>query len=343
MRKKSACGMLRAVFIRWLLTCTACVHFSAIAAAQFATAHLQWEDDSPECPPASALMNGVETALARTVFTRAEEADLIVNGRFAREDDERVARFEVNRRDGERVGDREVRSARGCAALAEPLSLVLALVLDVPRAEVAAEEVQEPLAPEPERASEAPAPPSSTPIRLPALERSRPIWGEIDLGAGISAGMTPNPSAAFALAGGVRIGWASIRASAFVTHRSTVRADDGGADLVLAGAGGAACLGRAKRWSFDGCLEAHWRRAYGRGFGFNVARRTRGDYLLVGVGARWDVALVGPLRVFAYPRLLVATRRVRAVVVEPGGSEQLFRASPVALELLAGLTVRVGR
>lgn len=104
------------------------------AEATNATVGLTWStDDDATCPSADALRAAVERLLGRAVF-QADDADIQLDVAVVRGENGRGARLTLARRDGTLVGTRELSSeSASCAALLEPLALVVALLIDLPR------------------------------------------------------------------------------------------------------------------------------------------------------------------------------------------------------------------
>ena len=123
---------------------------------------LEWNRGAleAECERGAAVQAGVETYLGRSVFSR--DGEVVVQVRLSRVEEAGASRVVANvtQRDatGKVWGERTVAGDASCASLDEPLTLVVALMVDGPAAPT--EEPPAETAPPPEPPSKAPAPPS---------------------------------------------------------------------------------------------------------------------------------------------------------------------------------------
>src|SRR6478752_3285196 len=124
---------------------------------------LLWDRGSleAECERASVIKDGVEVYLGRQVF--AESGATTVRVQLSRVDEQGkrrvIARVTQEDGSGRTWGERSVSGDENCASLDEQLTLVVALLVDAPRAEESPSEPE--MAPEPE------APPPRTVKDLP--------------------------------------------------------------------------------------------------------------------------------------------------------------------------------
>lgn len=169
---------------------------------------LQWDRGvmGAECDRAANVRADVEAYLGRTVFTA--EGSLIVRVRLTRvEDNGRmrvVARVTQETSDGRAWGEREVEGGASCESLDEPLTLVVALLVDAPAeppTQPAASELTPPPAERPTpRAPTASEPPPSDTGEIetaPSLEQATAPPGHVALLAfgWLSMGILPSAAA----------------------------------------------------------------------------------------------------------------------------------------------------
>ena len=153
-----------------------------------------------ECERAAVVRQGVETYLGRSVF--AATGDVVVRVRLARGNGPNprvVATVTKETRDGKVWGERSVSGDADCESLDEPLTLVVALMVDTVEAPVTAETEPEPVV--------SPSPPSPPPplepahdgeiITAPSLEQGPPSvshWALFGFG---TANMGAEPAVAW--------------------------------------------------------------------------------------------------------------------------------------------------
>jgi hypothetical protein len=164
---------------------------------------LQWDRGAleAECERAATVQADVEAYLGRAVFTA--DGSLVVRVRLARvEDNGRVrvvARVTQETSDGRAWGEREVEGGASCESLDEPLTLVVALLVDAPTpppTDPAPSEVAAPPAERPTpRAPAAPEPSDTGEIETaPGLEHATASPGHVALLAfgWLSMGILPS-------------------------------------------------------------------------------------------------------------------------------------------------------
>lgn len=156
---------------------------------------LEWDRGTleAECERADSVRAGVEAYLGRAAFSASGEVTVSV--RLARVEASGVSRVvaTVQQRDGSGKvwGERAVTGEGDCASLDEPLTLVVALMLDAPVRPP--EEPVEPAAPTP--------PPVPTPPPDPVQE-----LGEIETAPSLASMNAPRPHAAFLAFGALSMG-----------------------------------------------------------------------------------------------------------------------------------------
>lgn len=136
---------------------------------------LQWDRGAleVECERAASVQQGVETYLGRKVF--AADGETVVRVTLSRVDEHVVANVSQADATGKVWGERQVSGESDCASLDEPLTLVVALMVDSPRAEAEAAPPEAP-PPEPEPTPSAPPPvvdDTSEIQTAPSLESSK--------------------------------------------------------------------------------------------------------------------------------------------------------------------------
>lgn len=128
-----------------------------------------------ECERAAVVRQGVEAYLGRSVF--APTGSVVVRVRLSRGDGPGarvIATVTKETPDGKVWGERSVSAEAGCESLDEPLTLVVALMVDTVDAPVTAEAEPEPVAPPPTPSSPPPAPEPAAEgeiITAPSLEQ----------------------------------------------------------------------------------------------------------------------------------------------------------------------------
>jgi hypothetical protein len=170
-----------------------------------APAQLLWDRGALEvrCERAEQVREGVEAYLGRTVF--AADAELKVRVRLTRSADKVVALVTQEDATGQSWGERVVAGEASCESLDEPLTLVVALMVDRPTSQTA-EPAPPPVAPPPR-----PPPPAfddQPPAAIsttPSLDRAPPAPGHVALL--VSALGTMGATPAFGFGGGIALAW----------------------------------------------------------------------------------------------------------------------------------------
>lgn len=170
---------------------------TCVAQSERARAVLRWT--APEgCVTEGWLREAVERRLGRAVFVEDDEhADVRLEGEIVRRQSGLAAHLVMRARSGEVLGQRTVNQpTRQCAALREPLALVLALLIDLPLTEIRIA-LPEPTRPEP-------PPPRAPP---PAVHELRTPDVHVDGTALLAAapGLLPPASGGLALSLGVTV------------------------------------------------------------------------------------------------------------------------------------------
>ena len=152
-----------------------------------------------ECERAAVVRQGVETYLGRSVF--AATGDVVVRVRLSRGDEPRarvVATVTKETRDGAVWGERSVSGETDCESLDEPLTLVVALMVDTADASVAGTEPEPVASPSPPSPPPAPEPSHDGEIiTAPSLEQGPPRashWALLGFGV---ANMGAEPAVAW--------------------------------------------------------------------------------------------------------------------------------------------------
>jgi hypothetical protein len=153
-----------------------------------------------QCERAAVIRQGVEAYLGRSVF--AATGDLVVRVRLARSNDPGarvVATVTKEARDGTVWGERSVTGEAGCESLDEPLTLVVALMVDTVNGPVTAETEPEPVdSPAPPRPPASPEPAQDGEIiTAPSFEQGRPSSSHGAVFGFGTANMGAEPAAAW--------------------------------------------------------------------------------------------------------------------------------------------------
>lgn len=283
---------VRAAFVVTLLAAPA--HGQA---GDFVSARLDWQrgPGAETCASSEALRRAVAERLGRDPFVTAG-ADVIVKGRVAPEARGQgfVVDLELLSERRVRIGTRQLSTpADDCAALDESLPLVLALMLDIPRQELA-------------RAEAAAAPPPSrepvvrpTPIRVPPAAPREP-WRFQAAGVVNGAlGLLPEPGIGLGVTLGVEppTFWLT-EVDATLWLPSKAEGADGGTRFSLLTAGLYLCPISLAPGSLqvDACFGQRVGRLEAEGFDFSVNRRQVRLTYALGVRGRAWLALAGPIR-----------------------------------------------
>lgn len=167
-----------------LTSLLAAITAAGVAQAQaddFPTVALSWVAPE-ECAPSAEIAAAVSTSLGRAAFTGAGTAELDIRVELVRAAEEGTFEAELLMRDatGRVLGRRALRSeGADCRTLDEPLTVVLAMMLNVRRADL---DLPEPAPPQ------APAPSAAGPRFI------------VEAAAGLVLGLLPQPALEVALA-----------------------------------------------------------------------------------------------------------------------------------------------
>lgn len=211
---------------------------------------LEWDRGAlaASCERAQLVSEGVETYLGRPVF--AADGDVIVRVSLERVEEggapRVVARVSQRDRSGKLWGERAVTGGSDCSSLDEPLTLVVALMVDSPAAAEAEQSEAEQPEPDPEPEPEPEPPPAAElgPSEIqtaPSLERALETPGHAALlGFGtVAQGLTPNTGFGFGLIGSLkpaRFWGISLDAQLLVPQRLSLGAGSLSSSLLLASA-----------------------------------------------------------------------------------------------------------
>lgn len=295
-----------------------------------------------ECDRAAIVRRGVEEYLQRAVF--ADAAGKVVRVRVSRivENGKPRVVAQVSQEDpsGAAWGERSVSGDETCASLDEPLTLVVALLVDGPEPVEPAVAAPPPVAPEPE--PDVPEPPQEI-ITAPSLQKPEPTPGHfVVLGFGAaSAGATPE----LAVGGGLALslkprGFWGIGVEGTVLGPSRQALDSGSLTISFAHAALTLCplQGASDGAWWSACASLGGARVYARSRGLLEQHShtqwlpmpglsLRGAYI---VGGRW---LVGGGVVAAVP--VGAERYVYRDAA--GRSQPAFQLSPLVLTAQLGV------
>ena len=299
------------------------------------TAAIEWhrEAGAEECMDATAIRREVDRRLGRRAVAPRERADLVVDGTLSAGADGFRARLVLQRPDGRALGVRELSTkADHCSALDESLALVVALMVDVPRSEI-------PPAP-------ATPPPVARPrgVVIPAetFAPRRPWhFGASALGA-FTLGLEPK-----GVFGARALLWLEppafarfeVEASTYASARADAERSGAGTDFRASTLGLFVCplaFGGARL-----CAGQVVAQVDAEGFGFDQSYQQARLAAAVGVRARYQVSLLGPLVLSAGLGADGYVFRDRFFYTRSDGVEaELFRASPVvgSAELGFGLS-----
>lgn len=300
------------------------------------------------------LAEAVERRLGRPVFVSAARADVTVEGRVERVEDPAGWRAVIvlSDADGEVLGEREI-AAEGedCAALVDPLVLVVAVMIDPDAALGAREETSEQQADEADEAAEQPPPEPvvrevvrTERVEVP-VEREAPGWHvELDGGAGIALGALPG--VAPLAVGSVYVeppSFPGLELELGLLPWATAQAQDGGeATFAMGYAGLLVC---PVRWapttlSLGGCAGVHVGATRAEGGGIDGSPDER---VTVEVVARarlaWQVTTW--LSLLARPTVVVPVRREPWRWQTAGGDEALFEPWVVGARVDVGVGIHL--
>jgi hypothetical protein len=300
---------------------------------------------------AERLEQAVEKRLQRDVFVKGEH-DVVLTGHVSREPND-TWRVELSLAGyhGQPMGTRTLETqAPDCSSLDDSLALVLAVMLDIPKADIPEPEPP----PRPPRAKEAaegiPKRPvrRSTPLRIPedTPERRKPWHLEVGMGGVGALGLLPKPSiglAARALLTPPRFWEVGIELMALRSVDASVGSSNAGANFSPRSVGLWVCP-----LPFDldavqvrGCLVEHLGRLRVEGFGFDENRESTRTFVNAGVRADAFWGLTGPLGVTLTAGLDVPlVRESFGFSDRTGENSKLFRMEPVLGLVQIGVATR---
>ncbi len=322
----------------------------AAARAQAAPVSVTLAYDAPDdCTRPSAVKGAVEARLARSVFVE-QGADVLVELSVRAGANARgwIATLTLRAAGGNWLGARELQSeSTRCSDLDEPLSLVLALMVDVPKDELPApQEVAVDTPPPAPRVLRVPAPPVAprAPAPSPRTPRRRTLHGELGVSAILSVGLLPD--LALGLRGSILLRppefW-PVELGAVLYRDAQAEVSGGGSDFEAAGADIAVCPlhGELGDLRLLACAAQSLGRLHVSGYGFDENRVHARFYALFGARARLALPLTSWLagRVSASAEVPV-TRDDFHYVNAQGERERVFRSAPVAATGELGMELR---
>jgi hypothetical protein len=323
---------------------------AADAALEPSTLRLVRAPGAESCPDEAELARAVDRRLGRPAFVSADQAQLTLEtsiepapaGGFR-------ARITLVRGDAS-VGQRELESAEPeCAALAEKVSLALALTID-PDAPLA-EPPQEQPASEPEPLPPPLPPPAAPPPPLappppPAKAEVDPFQIDVEGAAVIATGTVPHLAPGVAMRGRLFLPEFPVGAEiegAYFPDKALESAPGKGADFALAYAGLSLCT-RSSRGSpiaVSLCVGADAGVLSAQGYGFDFRQSFNAPVFLVGARGRvW----FRPARGFAVvvgPDLSIPLVRDYFLTRTPAETDELFRMSAVGFAFELGVVLEL--
>ena len=208
------------------------------AAAADVTYSLGWTrmPGAESCIVGGTLARGAEALLGRSAWVAPSAADVQIEGYVEKSAAGWHAHLVLVDAKGVVLGQRDVANEESaCASLDQPLTLMLALILD-PRLLIASEPGAAPSPPPPVATpvALAPAPPITTP---PAASKADDVWrGEAQLGFAVAGGLLPGIATGLSLNQGLRAGssWIEVGGTLFAPRQSDVGAGKGATFSLLA-------------------------------------------------------------------------------------------------------------
>jgi hypothetical protein len=283
------------------------------------------------------------------VFSQAAEADVVVYGGIARQGEDYSVLLRLSSSHGESMGRRELESpGANCSSLDDSLALVMAVMLDIPKARVPP---PPPKAGTDSSSAQAPTPPKQTvppelssKLRLPKdVTPKRPQW-HYDFVASASAklGLLPEPALGVTLRLAVAPPnfWRIALDFGWYTRAEEESAAGTGASFSPLELGLFICPLelRGLGLSFEGCLMQHFGRLQVQAFGFDENLNVTRTFVNVGVTLGIRATLSGPL----FVRLAVTgetpvIRETFRYGASSGETPSLFRMAPVVAQGQIGL------
>ena len=304
-----------------------------------------------DCIASRELAAAVEERLGRSVFVSAARADVTVEGRVERVDDPAGWRAVIvlSDADGEVLGEREL-TAEGddCAALEDPLVLVVAVMID-PDAALGPREGERDVEPEEPEPTEQPEPEIREVVRTERVEvpveREAPGWHvELDGGVGVAVGALPGVAPLWV--GSVYAeppSFIGVELELGLLPWATESAQDGGeATFAMGYAGILLCPLRWKpsAWSLGACAGVHLGATRVTGDGIEASPEERVTAEVVArLRVAWQVA--SWLSILARPTVVVPIRREPWEWRTAGGSEELFEPWPVGGRVDLGVGIHL--
>lgn len=309
---------------------------SARAQAEPASVALEYAAERG-CTTRAELARQVEARLGRSVFVE-DDADVLVEVKIKSRESAAgwTANLTLRARSGSWLGARELQSESArCSGLDAPLSLVLALMIDIPKDE---------LPPPAETPAETP-PPAARVLRVPAApivpkpaapardQRKPPFRVVLGVGGVLGAGLLPD------LALGLRVSvllrppefW-PLELGGVMYRDAQAQVSGGGSDFAAAGADIAVCPlgGEHGRVRVMACAAQALGRMHVSGYGFDQNQEHSRFYASFGARARLSLALTTSLagRLAASAEVPV-TRDEFYFVNARGERERVFRSAPV--------------
>jgi len=291
------------------------------------TVAMEWEraTGAEACIDGERLAYEVEQRLRRTVFA-AGDSELVLQGRIAPRDGQPgfEATMRIVRATGELLGQRDLSSSEtNCAELTDSLSLIAALMVDLPQRGLRLTVPQ----PEPEVPTSAPG----------AGGSPRPAESSFDMGAGATLAAGLHPDAALGVRAFVR--WTPpafipLELDLAYSLKGEATISNGGGEFQSGHVGLAACplSVNAGVLGTSACLGVQGGLVHGRGFGF--------DRTLEKLTWMINATLSVPLRLAALPWLGIELRPAVAVpfvrdafiMRESDGQERdVHRVAPVVV------------
>lgn len=317
------------------------------------TAALDWQrsDDAKSCIEAGELERAVEDRLQRKVFVERDH-DVVLRGRASRSSNGAwTVALSLTGAHGQAMGTRTLETkADDCSSLDDSLALVLAVMLDIPKAEVPAPEPPpaEPTSQAGTRPVRQRPAPRSTPLSVPddTPPRREPWQTEISASAVGAVGLLPKTSIGLSLRVLVsppRFWTLGIEALALESVDAKVRGTNAGANFSPKSLGVWVCP-----LSFDldvvqtrACLVEHIGRLRVEGFGFDENETSTRTYVNAGLRLDNFAELVGPLGVTLTLGLDVPIVRETFRYGDPAGENpDLFRMEPALGFAQIGLAAR---
>jgi hypothetical protein len=288
---------------------------SAHADDDVVSAHLAWTA-AASCLSRAALEERVSARLGRDAFVARDRAGALVAGSLRRTRDGWVAVLQLRRRDGAIVGTRELHvPGPDCAALDEPLTLVLALLVDLPQSDVR--------------------------LQLPEPPARASRWAvSVETGAAASVGPTPSLAPGLRAAiGVVAPGLPRLELAGAIFAATQTEPGPAGVEVDARQVGVAACTPTVEtgRLWLRGCLGVDMVALRGRGFGF--ARNHVKDRVLFAPAARGALGwtLVGPLSAAATIDMNVPLARPTFYASTNGGTARRELHEPAAVGVVGSL------